>query len=183
MGAFGIGPAWLSVDANWTWSKPELLDKPVLVRILGIRLGHTFTFKNRPDRNVAFWIGGFRMQMQSETVGQISLRDALPQEFWDNKDEKVDNYWDWYNSLGNGPVDQKKKEVADQVLTPIVDRIDARDGSAVVRYGMDKRVAEVWNGVIGAQFQLNKAWMLRTEWGLIGNRKSILASLNYRFKI
>ncbi|MCT4624734.1 MAG: hypothetical protein N4A46_14025, partial [Schleiferiaceae bacterium] len=78
MGAFGIGPAWLSVDANWTWSKPELLDKPVLVRILGIRLGHTFTFKNRPDRNVAFWIGGFRMQMQSETVGQISLRDALP---------------------------------------------------------------------------------------------------------
>ncbi len=28
MGAFGIGSAWISLDGNWTWSKPELLDKP-----------------------------------------------------------------------------------------------------------------------------------------------------------
>lgn len=53
MSAFGIGPAWLSVDANWTWSKPELLDKPVKVSVLGVRLGHTFTFMSRPDRNIA----------------------------------------------------------------------------------------------------------------------------------
>lgn len=37
-----IGPVWLSVDANWTWNKPELLDKPVRVNVMGVRLGHIY---------------------------------------------------------------------------------------------------------------------------------------------
>ncbi len=53
MTAFGIGPVWVNVDANWTWNKPELLDKPVQVNVLGLRIGHTFTFKKRPERNIA----------------------------------------------------------------------------------------------------------------------------------
>jgi hypothetical protein len=48
---------------------------------------------------------------------------------------------------------------------------------------MDKRPEEEWNMVIGGQFQLNKNWMLRSEGGIIGDRKSFLASVNYRFKI
>jgi len=48
---------------------------------------------------------------------------------------------------------------------------------------MDKRPVEVWNMVIGGQFQFNKRWMLRSEVGIVGDRKSFLASLNYRFKV
>jgi len=51
----------------------------------------------------------------------------------------------------------------------------------VVRYGLDKRTKQKWNGVVGAQFQYNKNWMLRTEAGIIGDRKSFLLSLNWRF--
>jgi len=51
----------------------------------------------------------------------------------------------------------------------------------VLRYGMDKSPAGEWNMVVGAQYQLNKKWMLRTEGGIIGDRKSFLLSLNYRF--
>ena len=51
MGAFGIGPIWTSIDANWTWNKPELLEKPVNVSVVGIRFGKTFTFNQHPDRN------------------------------------------------------------------------------------------------------------------------------------
>ena len=58
MGAFGVGPLWMSVDANWTWIKPDLLDNPVETRVLGIRLGKTFNFEKRPDRNIAVWAGG-----------------------------------------------------------------------------------------------------------------------------
>jgi len=46
---------------------------------------------------------------------------------------------------------------------------------------MDKQVSQMWNGVVGAQFQLNKHWQFRTEAGLIGDRKSFLFSVNYRF--
>ena len=177
MSAFGIGPVWLSVDANWTWNKPELVEDPTRVNVLGLRLGHTFVFKKRPDRNIAVWVGGMRLKMSSETLGAIKMADALPPETWERTDEIVNNYWNWYDN--DATVIQKK--VADEVLTPIIDKIEDADGDAVISYGMDKQTKQMWNGVIGMQFQLNKRLMFRTEGGIIGDRKSFLLSLNYRF--
>ncbi|MDH3322614.1 MAG: hypothetical protein OEM04_06460 [Flavobacteriaceae bacterium] len=177
MGAGGIGPVWFSIDANWTWNKPELLEKAVQVNVMGFRIGHTFTFKNNPDSNLALWAGGMRVEMGSETVGEIQLIDVLSPEAWERRDEIVGNYYEWYENEAT----PAQKIAADKVLTPIVERIEAADGSSIISYGMDKRVKEKWNGVFGAQYQLNKRWMLRTEAGIIGDRKSFLVSLNYRF--
>lgn len=177
MGAGGIGPVWFSIDANWTWNKPELLDKPVKVNVLGIRFGHTFIFKNKPESNIALWVGAMSVKMNSETKGELALKDALPAETWNRRDEIVTNYWDWYNTEAT----LAQKIIADEVLSPIIDRLDAADGSAIIRYGIDKQVKERWNGVIGIQYQYNKHWMLRSEAGIIGDRKSFLLSLNYRF--
>ena len=177
MGAGGIGPVWLSIDANWTWNKPELLDKAVRVNVLGIRIGHTFVFENKPKSNIAVGAGAMHVKMNSETKGEIKLKDALPTETWDRKDEIVENYWNWYNDEA-GP---GQKLIADEVLTPIVNRLENADGSAIIRYGIDKQVKENWNGLVGIQYQYNKHWMLRSEGGIIGDRKSFLFSLNYRF--
>lgn len=183
MTAFGVGPVWISIDGNWTWNKAALLDKAVRVNVLGVRFGHTFTFKNRPDRNFAIWAGGMRAKMESETVGKITLAEALPS-LGERSQEIVDNYNEWYAELDpNNPIDKRIMEKADEVLQPIVDRIEAADGSTVIKYGMSKQVAEMWNGVVGVQFQLNKNWMFRSEGGIIGDRKSWLISANYRFKI
>ncbi len=177
MAAFGIGPVWVSIDANWTWNKPELLDKAVRVQVLGLRLGHTFTFKKRPDRNIAIWAGGMRVNMSSDTKGAITMKDALPPETWDRRDEIVNNYNVWYDGLT--PV---KQAIVDKTAVPeIMDRLAAADGSTVIRYGMDKQVKQRWNGIFGTQFQLNKHWQFRAEGGLIGDRKSYLVSVNYRF--
>jgi hypothetical protein len=176
--AFGIGPIWLSADANFTWNKPELLDTPVQGFVMGIRAGHTFVFKNRPYRNIGIWVGTMFMSLESATAGQIRLGDAIPG-LEDKADEIVAEYNEWYDALG--PLEKK---IVDETPIPnIIDRIDNADGDAVVRYGMDKQVKQKWNGVIGFQFQLNKRWMFRTEGGVIGNRKSILGSINYRFLI
>jgi len=176
MGAGGLGPVWFSVDANFTWNKPELLDKPTRVNVVGLRLGKTFTFKNKPESNIAIWAGGMYIKMSSETNGQITLSEAIPG-LEDKADQIVADYNNWYDNEATIP----QKVIADQVLTPIVERIDAADGSAIIRYGMDKQVAQKWNGLIGMQYQYNKRWMLRSEAGLIGDRKSFLLSLNYRF--
>jgi hypothetical protein len=185
LAAAGLGPIWFSGDFNWTWNKPELLDKPVMANVMGFRMGHTFIFSNsRPDRNIAVWIGAMGMNMTAFTAGDVKLIDALPPDVWDRRDEIVDNYYQWYNDLDpNKPGDQIKKEVADKVLTPIVERLEASDGSSVIRYGMDKQPLEKWNMLLGFQFQLNKRWMFRGEAGIIGNRKSALLSINYRFLI
>lgn len=177
LGAFGIGPIWFSIDANFTWNKPELLEKAVPVNVLGIRAGHTFTFKKRPDRNFAVWIGTMRASMGAETVGEITLIDAIPPETWERRDEIVAEYDVWYENLSAA-----KQQVVDKTAIPeVIDRLENSDGSTIVRYGMDKQVKEKWNGLIGVQFQLNKHWMARSEAGLIGDRKSILFSVNYRW--
>ncbi len=179
MGAGGIGPFWTSVDANWTWNKPELLDEPVRVNVLGIRLGKTFTFNDRPDRNIAVWVGGMRTEMNTSTSGQITLNQAIPG-FDQKTDEIYANYHEWRDE-NYDDLNLQQKLVVNNVLDPMAEAIKDRDGSAVIRYAMDKQVAQLWNGLIGAQFQLNKRWMLRSEGGVLGNRKSFLMSINYRF--
>ncbi|MCX7547527.1 hypothetical protein OS188_06120 [Xanthomarina sp. F1114] len=177
MAAGAVGPVFISVDANFTWNKPELLDKAVPVRVTGIRLGHTYVFKEKPSRNIAVWVGGFFMETGSATSGQLKLKDALPAADGTKKDAIVSDYYNWYDNEATIP----QKLVADQILTPIIDRLDAADGEAIIKYGLEKQVQQKWNGIIGAQFQYNKNWMLRTEWGVLGNRKSALLSVNYRF--
>lgn len=177
MGAGGIGPVWFSVDANWTWNKPELLDEATKANVLGLRIGHTFVFHNKPESNIALWVGGMRINMSSETKGEIKMIDALPPETWERRDKIVDEYNSWYDALS--PV---KQALVDATAVPdIIDRLEAADGNSIIRYGMDKQVKEMWNGLIGIQYQYNKRWMLRSEAGLIGDRKSFLLSLNYRF--
>lgn len=181
--AGGVGPVWIAVDGNITWTKPELLDKAVKVKTFGLRFGHNFVNKHKPYRNIGLWVGAMKASLSSNTEGQIKMKDALPQDVFDRADQIAADYRAWLNDLeqSSNPLDQIKYEKADQILTPIVERLEAADGEAIIRYGIDKRVKQEWNGLIGAQFQWNKNWMFRTEWGVVGDRKSVLLSLNYRF--
>ena len=175
--AGGLGPVWLALDGNVTWTKPELLDEAVKVNTYGIRFGHNFVNKNKPNRNLGVWVGAMSVKLGANTVGEITLRDALPAETWDRADQIVAAYDDWYENTATIP----QRLIADEILTPIVDRIDAADGDAVIRYALDKGVTEKWNGLVGLQYQHNKNWMFRTEGGIIGDRKSLLFSVNWRF--
>ncbi len=181
-GAFGLGIFFLAADMNWTWNKPDKLDDPVPAQTLSFRLGHTFKFAEHPQKNIGIWAGALRARFGAGTVGEIRLSDALPPEVWQRKDEIVNQYNAWYNGLDpSNPADKLKMATADKVLTPIIDRIDAADGSATVRYALDKRPVNEWNMIVGAQYQVNKRWVFRTEGGFLGDRTTLLLSANYRF--
>ena len=175
--AGGLGPVWIAYDTNITWSKPELLDKAVKVNTNGLRIGHNFVNKNRPDRNIGLWVGAMSVHLGADTAGELKLNEALPEETWARADQIVATYDDWYENTATF----SQRVIADQTLGPLVNAIGAADGEAVIRYGLDKRVKEKWNGIIGFQYQHNKNWMFRSEGGIIGDRKSLLLSLNYRF--
>lgn len=113
------------------------------------------------------------MRMQSETIGQIRLGDSLPPDVRDRRNEFVNKYYELPARI--------QDRVDETPLPDIVDRIEEADGDAIIRYGMDKNVKEAWNGTIGMQYRANKRWMFRTALGLIGDRKSALAAINYRF--
>ena len=179
LAAFGIGPLWVSADMTFTWNKPELVAQAVPVNVLGLRVGHTFVFKHKPYRNIGVWVGTMRASMGASTIGEIKLIDAIPPETWDRKNEIVEQYNVWYEGLS-----APKKKVVDGTAVPeIMTRLDNADGGTIVRYGIDKQVKEKWNGVVGFQFQINKHWMMRSEVGIIGDRKSFLFSINYRFLV
>ncbi len=181
-GAFGFGIFFLAADLNWTWNKPDKLDNPVPAQTMSFRLGHTFKFAEHPQKNIGIWAGALRAQFGAGTVGEIKLSDALPPEVWQRKDEIVNQYYTWYNGLDpNNPADRLKMQTADKVLTPIIEKINAADGSAIVRYALDKRPGQEWNMIVGGQYQVNKRWVFRSEVGFLGDRNTFLLSANYRF--
>jgi hypothetical protein len=74
----GVAGGWLAMDMNFTWTDVSALDKPVFSFVFGPRFGKTFKFKNHPQQNIAFWVGGFRLMLESSTSGSLKLNEVIP---------------------------------------------------------------------------------------------------------
>jgi len=178
-GAGGLGKYFFVIDGNWIWTMMSNFEAPVRSYTFSGRLGRAFRVGKNPDSNIAPWIGGMRIKMGGVTEGSILLGDLIPDESWQRRDEIVDEYWNWYDNDAS----LAQKVIADKVLTPIVDRLEAVDGSGTIKYRIRKEPKQKWNFIIGGQYQLNKHHQFRAEGGILGNRKSLLLSYNYRFGI
>ena len=175
-GAGGLGRYFFVLDGNWIWTNMSNFKEPVKTKTYSFRIGRAFKTGLNQESNIAFWTGAMGIKMGGVTEGTILLGDVLPPETWDRRDEIVNDYWDWYDGLSF-----LEKAVADQWLTPFIDKIEAGDGSGTVSYRLTKAPKKKWNMLIGGQYQLNKHHQFRVEGGILGNRKSLLLSYNYRF--
>ena len=194
----GIGGGWLALDMNFTWQSISALDKPVFTFVLGPRLGKTFKFK-KPERNIAVWAGGFRLKLESETNGSLALNEVIST---DGLQEKVDNGMDqvadaqiavdtWWSGLTpieqKNPVNAAKYEAANRAIETTGNLLVGIDGAlndeevATVQYSLSKRPENMWNFIIGSQFQINKHFMLRAEVGFLASRTQFIGGLQYRF--
>jgi hypothetical protein len=176
--AGGVGKYFAVLDINKVWTYMSNFDEPVGTSVISPRFGRTFPVGKNPESNIGFWIGAMRISMGGITNGVIALKDVLPQEVWDNLDNKVDDFNDWYDS---NPARWGEKPVEN--LKDIVDGIAEDPGGSTIQYSLAKEPLGPWNMVIGGQYQYNKHWQFRAEGGVIGNRKSLLISGNYRFGI
>ena len=196
----GIGGGWLALDMNVAWTDIDALDKPVFTFVFGPRLGKSFKFK-KPEQNIAFWVGGFRVQFSSETKGSLNLSEVMDT---DELQVKVDQgiqsvgekqiaVDEWWTSLTpieqKNPVNEAKYKTANRTLETagtLLNSADAalNDGeSATVQYSLEKNLKDKWNFIVGSQYQLNKHWMLRAEYGFLGSRTQFMTSLQYRFRL
>lgn len=194
----GVGGGWIALDMNVTWSDVDALDKPAMAFVFGPRFGKTFKL-NKPEQNITFWTGAFRLKLNSETQGSLPLSDIFNT---DGLQTKVDNgiikvedtqiqVDVWWNGLSNvqqnNPVNIAKYETANRALQAAggflysIDSALNDENSATVQYSLDKRPADMWNFLLGTQFQYNKHWMVRAEVGFLGSRTQLLAGLQYRF--
>lgn len=194
----GIGGGFLALDMNMTWTDISALDKPVFSFIFGPRLGKTFQFK-KPDQNIAVWVGGFRVALSSSTNGSLKLGDVIPtdglqakvdqgMQAVDQKQIGVDNWWNGLSSIEQkNPVNIAKYQTANRALDAAGNLLTAVDGAlstaetSTVQYSLQKNLKDKWNFIIGSQFQLNKHFMIRAEYGFLGSRQQFLTGLQYRF--
>ena len=105
-----------------------------------------------------------------------------------NAQTQVDTWW-----AGLTPVEQKnpanvaKYEVANSAISTAGNFLGNLDAAlndnqhATVQYSLDKRPADMWNFIVGTQYQYNKHWMIRAEYGFLGSRNQVIAGLQYRF--
>lgn len=194
----GIGGGWLALDMNVTWNDIPELAKPAVAFVFGPRLGKTFKLKT-PDRNFAFWVGGFRLHLNSGTSGSLNLSDLIStdglQGKVDNGIQKVEGAQvkvnDWWSALSpleqQNPANKAKYETANRAIETAGSFLGNLDAAlndthyASVQYSLDKRPKDMWNFIVGTQFQYNKNWMVRFEYGFLGSRTQIITGLQYRF--
>jgi hypothetical protein len=194
----GISGAWLALDMNFAWTDVSALDKPVFTYIFAPRLGKTIKFKNS-DRNIAFWVGAFRVKFTSETAGSLNLSEVLP---LNGLQEKVDQGFEsvsdaetqvenWWNGLSPAeqldPGNIARYKTANRALETTGNLLTAVDGAlgnastATVQYSLEKSLKDKWNFIIGSQLQLSRHWMLRAEVGFMGSREQFIGGVQYRF--
>lgn len=196
----GIGGGWMAMDMNVAWSDVDALDKPVFTFVFGPRLGKTFRFK-KPEQNIAFWVGGFRVQFSSETKGSLNLSEVADMDELQNKVDRgiqkvgekqvaVDEWWTNLTPIEQkNPVNVAKYNTANRALDAAGNFYNAADAalndgqSATVQYSLEKNLKDKWNFIVGSQYQLNKHWMLRAEYGFLGSRTQFMTSLQYRFRL
>ncbi len=203
---FGITPTagffggWIAFDMNFTWTDVDAQEKPVMAFVFDPRIGKTFNFA-KPQRNISFWVGAFRLKVNRDTRGNLPLSDVFPIEEWDQKvvsgQERVGaaqvELDEWWTSLSpieqKNPVNivklegnQKKLDLASTFLNAAENAIDTADNSTL-QYTLDKKQKSMWNFVVGSQFQLNKSWMIRAEYGHATGRDQVFCGLQYRFNL
>lgn len=194
----GVGGGFLALDMNVAWTDVPQLDEPAVTFVFGPRLGKSFKLA-KPERSIAVWVGGFRIHMSSDTYGSVALNEVFPPGTLGGKiDEgyqKVDNAYNqvntWWNDLSqseqNNPINKTKFETANAALDRASEILVAADGavstieSSTVQYSMDKRPKDMWNFIVGGQYQFSKHLMYRVEYGFLGSRQQLMTGIQYRF--
>lgn len=178
--AGGVGPLFVSVDANRTYNYNPRLDKPAKVLISGMRAGPIIRFKNKPDMNVVIWGGAMYSHFNGETTGSINVVDIAP-DAPGKIDEMQGGLDSWYDDLSAA-----EKVLYNKIYTNVSEGFTNLKGNietGYIRYDMTKEITKPWNMLVGAQWQINYRWQFRTEAQFLGSRTAGMLSLNYRFGI
>jgi len=194
----GVGGGWLALDMNFTWTDVPQLSKPAQSFVFDPRMGKSFKLR-RPDENINIWAGGFRLAINTGTTGSIPLSDALPIDQWQSsvdqaqaevarRNAEVDTWWASLTQAQQAqPANIAKYRASKAALARAgtflqnADQAVAHAGSSTVDYSIDKHPADMWNLIVGGQYQMSKSWMVRLEVGFLTSRTHVISGVQYRF--
>jgi hypothetical protein len=197
----GVGGFFMALDMNFTWSDIAALEKPAFAFVFGPRFGKNITWAKHPEKSLAIWAGGFRVKLNTGTSGSLNTSELFPVDEWGKlidtgyikvaeSEEKVDEWWNGLTPVEQkNPVNIAKHETANEALEKTGQILGAAAqavtnvANSTVQYSLDKRPKDMWNFIVGSQFQINRTWMIRAEYGFLGSRRQFIGGLQYRFNL
>ncbi|AZQ65023.1 hypothetical protein EI427_22650 [Flammeovirga pectinis] len=172
---YGYKDYFVSVDANYSGTKSDLIKDNVGIMVNSIRFGKKFNLKH--DRFVTFYVGAMYRNFTNSggSYGSIVLKDAMP--------GLEGAYQQWYDNLSTGQrivIDAGVKAINEIAGTEIG---DGGIMNSQVDYHIKKDLLKKWTFQFGGQFQLSKRIWIRGEYGVSDYSKFILTGINYRFGV
>jgi len=176
-----IGPVILQADYSRSWSTNIRLDNPVQVNVVGTRVIKRFVNKKRPDRYLAVWAGAQFQNVEGATSGNINLGEALG--ITDETIAEFENSWDQYTMTPEWdalPPGEKARQTAAYNLA--LGGLNRAEDTTVF-YKFDKGLEYPMNMLLGFQYQFNKRWSGRAEYGFLQSKQQLFFNLVYYFGI
>lgn len=168
------GPVWVAWDNNFNFVDVEVVVEPVPAFNSSLRIGHTVPSISNPQRNLSVWVGTFYQSIKNDTQGSITIADVFP---GFGEGNVINQLNEWAETLPPA-----QRVVVKQIIQKLEDFGNGIDpGTTTIDYQIKKEVTVPFNMILGAQYQFNKNWMLRSEMGVFGKRSQFLVNVNWRF--
>jgi hypothetical protein len=169
-GFFGVA------DFNYALADVDRLADLMGSNLLSFRLGYSHKLA-KPGRSVALWAGTAGQVIDVQTRGTVALAEVVPPP----TNEQAAAFQQRCDDLLNAnPV----KPACQQIASALTSWSPAGGGQApttTVEYSLEKRPKDVWNMIAGAQYALDRNWMLRGEVGFLSTRTSVMLATEYRW--
>jgi len=189
LGIVPLGPINIALDHSWTWTTNVRLDKPVAVKVGGIRVIKQIK-TNTPNRYFAVWGGAQSQTLEGQTSGNIAFDEALG--ITEEDKANLDTHWD--NVLNDEVVVKEQPITGNDLYWSDLTQVEQelRQGAfdlvrgvadSNVYYKFNKRLEYDWNMVLGAAYQYNERWGLKIEYGFLKSKRQVMFNIDYRFGI
>lgn len=184
---YGWQNYFVSIDANYTSSKSDILEDKVGFMVFSARVGKRVEFKN--DMALAVYIGGMYRNFVGHEAnnGNVMLEDYFPG-LKDGILEGIDNKIVVNQGLIADPnypynADEPTKiqlRTRNLALTRISARIESAPPSQI-NYQLKKEIVQPWSLQVGFNYEITQNWMFRGELGYSSGQTFLLTGIQYRF--
>lgn len=187
---FGWNRYFSSVDINYSRTDTDLLKDQIGYLTLSARLGHSFKLsKRKKDMFIAPYLGMMYRDFVGAdgSSGQINFNEVFPEldaTFNERINAKIEANQELIDNPTTPPGQKIKLQAQNQALNTIQERVN-NSGifNSEFSYFIKKELVQSITFQFGFNFQLNKHWMLRGEYGVADSQRFLMTGLQYRFGI
>jgi len=179
---YGWNDYFVNLDANYSKSKSNLLNKSLGFFVGSARIGRRVKFDN--GMKLSVYMGAMYRNFVNHDInyGSIDLLELEPNLLGIIESKHTDNLNTIKDLQENRP-DGWIKDVAElKVENELLEKTyTAIDKNSVIHYGIKKEIKKLWSTQVGFNWEISPNWMYRGEFGYAPGLRFFMTGLQYRF--